>query len=93
MRNGGFDACIDHTLGSGVLAICEDVRGLAGAVSCARYEQIEAASGRPTKAMPACASCGEETSAPTALQNAAIGAAAIDSYSAACDGTAFLCTQ
>jgi hypothetical protein len=93
MRNGGFDACIDHTLGSGVLAICEDVRGLAGAVSCARYEQIEAASGRPTKAMPACASCGEETSAPTALQNAAIGAAAIDSYSAACDGTAFVCTQ
>ena len=67
--------------------------GLAGAVSCARYEQIEAASGRPTKAMPACASCGEETSAPTALQNAAIGAAAIDSYSAACDGTAFVCTQ
>jgi hypothetical protein len=54
--------------------------------------QREAASS-PTKAKPACASCREETGAPTALQNAAIGAAAIDSYSAACDGAAFLCTQ
>jgi hypothetical protein len=93
MRNGGLDACIGHTLGSGVLAICEDVRGWVAAVSGARYGQIEAASSSPTKAMPAHASCREETSAPTALQNAAIGAAAIDSYSAACDGAAFVCTQ
>jgi len=62
-------------------------------VSCARYGRIEAASRSPKKAMPACASRREETGAPTALQNAAIGAAAIDSYSAACDGTAFVCTQ
>jgi hypothetical protein len=27
------------------------------------------------------------------LQNAAVGAAAVDSYSAACDGAAFVCTQ